>query len=159
MPPLAAVGINQTAQKSVTGSLESLATALEPFKEMNADQLAELLRVAQDYRQTGQIPDWVVGKKGSSPKPKATKATKVTPAAALAKLQDIHQRCTSLDPSQIAQEVQGLSSLTVKELQDVQREFLGVAIGKKKEELLAALQKKIDDSRASRDRVDGILAY
>lgn len=49
--------------------------------------------------------------------------------------------------------------MTVKDLKEVQQEFLGVTIGKTKSELLAALQKRIDNSRANRDRVDGILAY
>lgn len=68
-PPLAAAGINQTAQKSVTGSLESVASALEPFQEMSLNDLAELLRVAQEFRQTGQLPDWVMGKKRRPPGP------------------------------------------------------------------------------------------
>jgi ribosomal protein L39E len=158
---LAAAGINPSAQRNVAGGLEAVAAALEPFQEMSTDQLAELLRVAREYRQTGKIPEWVVNNTAGSAKkkaPKPPKAPKLTTADAVAKLKDIQQRCISMDPAQIAQEVQGLSVMTVNELKEVQRDFLGVIIGKKKEELLAALQKKIDDYRASRDRVDGILA-
>jgi ribosomal protein L39E len=152
---LAAAGINPSAQRNVAGGLEAVAAALEPFQEMSTDQLAELLRVAREYRQTGKIPEWVVNNTAGSAKkkaPKPPKAPKLTTADAVAKLKDIQQRCISMDPAQIAQEVQGLSVMTVNELKE------GVIIGKKKEELLAALQKKIDDYRASRDRVDGILA-
>jgi hypothetical protein len=158
VPPLTAAGINATAEKSITGSLDALAAALEPFKDQSTDQLAELLRVAQEYRQTGQLPEWVLGKKAATPKARPPKATKLTPAEAVTKLRDLQQRSPELDPGQIAQEVQALASLTVKDLQAVQREFLGAAVGKKKDELLAALQKKIDDYRESRDRVEGILA-
>ena len=161
MPPLAAAGINQTAQKSVTGGIEAVATALDPFREMSTEQLTELLQVADHYRQTGAIPEWVGSKMGGGPKskgPKAPKVPKLSTDEAVAKLKDIQHRSHHMDPAQVAQEVQGLAGMTVGELKTVQKEFLGVTIGKKKEELLAAIQKKIDDYRASRDRVDGILA-
>jgi hypothetical protein len=164
VPPLAAAGINQTAQKSVTGGLEAVAAALEPFQEMSTDQLAELLQVAHEYRQTGKIPEWIGNNKSGPAKekapkaPKTPKAPKLTITDAVNKLKDIQHRSTSMDPAQIALEVLELSSMTFPELKDVQRDFLGVTIGKTKEQLLAALRKKIDDYRASRDRVDGILA-
>jgi hypothetical protein len=162
VPPLTAAGINQSAEKNITASLESLASALEPFKDLSADQLAELLVMAKEYRATGELPDWVLDKKKAPAKPRAPKAPKVpklTTAEAVSKLRSLQERSSHLDPAQIAQEVQSLSGLSMNELKDVQRDFLGVTIGKKKDELLAALQKKIDDFRESRDRVDGILAF
>jgi hypothetical protein len=156
VPPLTAAGINATAEKSVSGSLEALAAALEPFKDASTDQLAELLRVAHEYRQTGQIPEWASGKKPVSAKSRPSKGAKITPAEAVTQLRDLQQRSSDLDPAEIARGVQALAGLTVKDLQTVQKEFLGATIGKKKDELLAALQKRIDDFRESRDRVDGI---
>lgn len=159
VPPLTAAGINQSAGKSVTSTLESVAAALEPFASMSTDQLAALLRDAEEYRRTGILPQVYSGKKVASPRAKAPKAPKLTPSEAVAKLRDLQDRSLNLEPGQIAAEVKGLASLTQKELQEVQKEFLGVVVGKKKDELVAALQKKLDDSRASRERVQGILAY
>jgi hypothetical protein len=159
-PPLSAAGLNQSAGKNVTASLESLAAALEPFAGMSTEQLTELLQAAQEYRRTGILPEVMTSKKKpSSAKPKAPKAPKITPAHAVAKLRDLQERSLDLDPAEIAREVQTLSSLTLKEIQQVQSDFLGATIGKKKDEALAALQKRLDDSRASRERVQGILAY
>jgi hypothetical protein len=161
-PPLRAAGLNQTADKNVTGSLENLAAVLEPFKDFDTDQLAEYLRVAQEYRQTGQIPEWVLAKKTTASKPRAPRAPKVpklTLTDALAKLQDLQERSSQLDPAQITQGVRQLSGMTVKELQAVQHEFLGASSGKKKDDILGALEKKIQDIRSSGQRVQGILAY
>jgi hypothetical protein len=161
VPPLAAAGINQASQKSVTGSLEALAAALEPFKEMNADQLAELLKIASEYRQSGQLPDWVIGKQPKSPGSRATKSAKsprISTAEVVAKLREIQQKSTQMEPSQINQEVQTFSSLSVAELKEVQKDFLGAPTGKTKIELLTAIQRKIHEFRASRDRFDGIMA-
>ena len=161
-PPLSAVGLNAASQKNVTSSLEALADALEPFRSMSADQLAELLKIAQEYREAGKLPDWVLGKMPKPPKtskPNATKTPAISSAEVVAKLRDIQERSSSLTPAQIAEEVQAFSSLTIPQLKDVQKEFLGGPSGKSKGELLAAIQKKIDNFRASRDRVDGILHH
>lgn len=157
-PPLVAAGLNQSAGKNVTASLESLAAALEPFGTMSTDQLTELLRAAEEYRRTGILPAAPV-KRGASAKAKAPKAPKLTPVDAVAMLRDLQERSLSLEPSEISGEVKKLLDLTADQLREVQREFLGATIGKKKDEMLAALQKKIDDSRASRERVQGILAH
>ena len=160
-PPLKAAGLNQVSEKSVTGSLDSLASALEPFDKMSTDQLAELLRASDEYRRTGVIPEWVGAGKSAAPAkaPRAPKAPKLTPADALAKLRDLQERALSLEPTEIDRQVQTLAPLTLKELQEVQKGFLGVNLGKKKDEVLNSLLKKIVDARASRDRVAGILAY
>jgi hypothetical protein len=157
---LTAAGINQAAEKSVTTSLESLAAAMEPFRDLSTDQLSDLLRLAQEYRQTGQIPEWAVGRKPATTKtrtPRVPKAPKLTTTQALEKLRDLQAKPSPLDPAHIEQEVRALNALTVNELREVQKEFLGATVGKKKEEMLSGLQKKIDDYRESRDRVDGIL--
>jgi hypothetical protein len=163
VPPLTVAGINQSAEKSVSGALEALATALEPFQDLTAEQLADLLRLAREYKDTGQIPEWAIGKKRSTPSqpktPKAPKAPKPTPSEAVARLKELREQAMSLEPAQIAREVQALACLTGPELKAVQKEFLGGVVGKKKGELLAALQKRIDDSRESRERVEGILAH
>jgi hypothetical protein len=120
-----------------------VAAALEPFEEMSTEQSTDLLRISDEYRQMGKLPEWVVNNTAGSAKrraPKAPKDPKLTAADAVAKLKDIQQRCISMDPAQIAQEVQGLSVMTINELKNVQRDFLGVVIGKRKEDLLASLQ-------------------
>ena len=67
LPPLRAAGINASAEKSLTSSLETLAAALDPFKQLSLEQLSELLKVTQEYRQTGQPPEWMLGKKPLAP--------------------------------------------------------------------------------------------
>jgi hypothetical protein len=160
--PLAALGISQAAEKSVAGGLNTLAEALEPFHTLSTDQLAELLRVAEHYRGTGELPDWILGKKPAVPKPRAPrtpKAPKLTPAEVVTRLRGLQDQAKSLAPERISEEVRGFSALSVNELKDVQREFLGTVVGKKKDELLAALEKKIHDFRESSERVEGILLH
>jgi hypothetical protein len=162
VPPLVAAGINASSQKNVSASLESLADGLDPFKEMSLDQLSELLRIAQEYRETGQIPDWAIGKKPKTPKLKESKppkAPKLTLTDAVVRLRDLQHRSSSLEPAQVRSEMAFLSILTVNELKEVQREFLGGVMGSKKPQLLAALQKKIEDFRASQDRVESIRLF
>ena len=116
LPPLRATGINAGADKSVTANLESMADALAPFKELTVEQLADLLKVAQEYRQTGQLPDWILGKKPAATKakastPKAPKPPKMTPEEALAKLCDLQDRSPHLEPDRIKREVETLAAL------------------------------------------------
>ena len=47
---------------------------LDPFKDLSIEQVADLLNVTQEYRHTGQIPDWVLARK-----PPASKARTSTP--------------------------------------------------------------------------------
>ena len=72
LPPLRAAGLNSTADKSVTSSLEAMAIALNPFKDLSIEQLADLLKVTQEYRHTGQIPDWVLVRKTPASKAKTS---------------------------------------------------------------------------------------
>ena len=161
VPPLAVTGINSGAQRSVSASLESMAEALEPFRSMTIEQLAELLKVAQEFRVSGQLPDWIMAKqpKGPGRRPaNARSAPKLSSADVVIKLRDLQERASVLTPGQISEEVQSFSGLTVSILKEVQLEFLGAAVGKTKAAILAEIVKKIDTFRASRDRVAGILS-
>ena len=142
----------------MTKGLEDVAEALQPFRDMTTEHLAEWLKVAAEYRRTGVIPDAVVGKKPATRTPKAPKAPKMTTADAVAFLRDLQQRALDMEPAQVTRELEILSTMTGKELEDVQREYLGGVVAKKKADMLPALQKKIDTFRATRDRVQGILA-
>jgi hypothetical protein len=165
LPPLRAAGLNATADKSVTSSLEAMATALDPFKDLSIEQVADLLKVTQEYRHTGQIPDWVLARKPpaskartSAPKtPKAPKPPKMTPVEALGKLRDLQSRSPDLEFEQITQELVELESLTKDELKVVQKEFLGAISGKNKPDLLAALKREIFSDRENRLRSKEIL--
>jgi hypothetical protein len=162
LPPLRAAGLNATADKSVTSSLEAMATALDPFKDLSIEQVADLLKVTQEYRHTGQIPDWVLARKPPASKartstPKTPKPPKMTPVEALGKLRDLQSRSPDLEFEQITQELVELESLTKDELKVVQKEFLGAISGKNKPDLLAALKRAIFSDRESRLRSKGIL--
>ncbi len=158
-PPLTAVGLNQAAGKSLTKGLEDVAAALEPFANMTTDQLTEFLKLAETYRRDGKIPESALGKKSRAASGGKPKTSKPTPEEAVGILRDLKQRALHMEPSQVAQEVQALAPLTTKDLQIVQREFLGAVVGKKKDEMLAALQKRIDDFRSTSDRIEGIRTY
>ena len=165
LPPLRAAGLNATADKSVTSSLEAMATALDPFKDLSIEQVADLLKVTQEYRHTGQTPDWVLARKPSASKartptpktPKAPKPPKMTPDEALGKLRDLRSRSPDLKFEQITQELAGLGDLTVPQLKAVQKEFLGAISGKNKQDLLDALKREVFSYRESRLRSKGIL--
>jgi len=142
-----------------------MATALDPFKDLSIEQVADLLKVTQEYQHTGQIPDWVLARKPpaskartSTPKtPKAPKPPKMTPDEALGKLRDLRSRSPDLEFEQITQELVGLGDLTVPQLKTVQKEFLGAISGKNKPDLLAALKREIFSYREIRLRSKGIL--
>ena len=159
VPPLKAAGINGNAEKSVTTSLETLASSLAPFRDMSLDELAGLLKLTQEYRQTGQIPEWALGKKPAAQKARniSAKAPKLTPAEAIAKLQDIKLRSAILEPSLISQEIRALGALTVKDLKAVQKEFLGATSGKSKDDHLASIEKEVFSYRQSQLRASEIL--
>ena len=162
LPPLTALGVNAAGQKSLTGGVESLVKALDPFATWDAGDLAAFLKVAQTYRDTGVLPDPVVapvrGAGRAKGKPAAPKPPKKSVADVVAHLRDLQTRSGDLDPSQVKSEVDALDALTVPQLKEVQKDFLGVVVGKSKPELLAALRKRINEHRSSRDRVNGILA-
>ncbi len=161
LPPLRAAGLNSTADKS----LEAMTTALDPFKDLSIEQLADLLKMTQEYRQTGQIPDWVLARKPAASKPrssatkapKATKPPKMTPAEALEKLRDLQDRSSDFEVEQINQELEGLKVLTVSQLKEVHEAFLGAVRGKNKPDLLEGLKREVFSRRESRLRSKGIL--
>jgi hypothetical protein len=137
LPPLRAVEINAAAEKSVTKGLEAMADALSPFKDLSIDQLSDLLRLAQEYRETGHIPEWVPGKKPTAPRerrstPKAPKAPKMTRWEALARLEALRSQSQDLDTERITNEVRDLMRLSEKDLNAVQMEFLGAMSGRNK---------------------------
>ena len=81
----------------------------------------------------------------------------MTPAEAVAKLQDLKQRSPSIDPDQISKEVLVLENLKVDDLKAVQREFLGAVSGKKKGDLVTAIAKDVFSYRQSQLRAIEIL--
>ena len=104
-------------------------------------------------RHTGTAPNPVAE---PPVKAAAAKPAKLTPTDAMAKLKDIQKRSGGMEPRDIASEVKQLSQLSVNELKGVQKQFLGANLGKSKEEMLGQLEKRIQDFRASNDRVDEI---
>jgi len=138
-----------------------MATALDPFKDLSIEQLADLLKVTQEYRHTGQVPDWVLARKPPASKartstPKPPKPPKMTPAEAVDKLRNLQSRSPDLEVEQINQHLEGLGDLTVPQLKEVQKEFLGAISGKNKPDLLEALKREIFSYRESQLRAKGI---
>ncbi len=159
LPPLRAAGISAGADKSVTSNLEAMSGALAPFKDLSIEQLSDLLKVAHEYRQTGQLPDWILGKKPAAPRAKTStpKPPKMTPDEALAKLLNLRSQSPHLEPDRISQEVETLKALTVPQLKALQKEFLGASSGKTKDEQIAAIASEVFSYRESQHRSMGIL--
>jgi hypothetical protein len=156
VPPLTAAGLNKSAETA----LEKLAVALEPFKDQSVEDLGTMLANVQHYRQTGELPEALfVTKPARSPrKPSAPKAPKLTFEEAIAKLRELQENAETLDSTQIKSSVSALNVLTVGELTNVQKEFLGSAIGKTKAERLQSLEDAIVKLAQSQHRVAGILS-
>jgi hypothetical protein len=156
VPALTAAGVNKSAEMG----LEKLAAALEPFKDHSVEDLGTMLANVQHYRQTGELPEALfVTKPARSPrKPSAPKAPKLTFEEAIAKLRELQENAETLDSTQIKSSVSALNVLTVGELTNVQKEFLGSAIGKTKAERLQSLEDAIVKLAQSQHRVAGILS-
>ncbi len=135
-----------------------LVGALEPFKDWDSGDLAEWLKGTQIHRDTGVFPDPPKLKSGGSRAGMTPKPPKKTTAEVVESLRELQGRSGDIDPSRVKAEVDALNGMTVAQLKEVQKEFLSVVVGKTKPELLNAIRKRINDHRASRDRVDGILA-
>ncbi|MGO8903678.1 MAG: hypothetical protein ACLQU5_35845 [Isosphaeraceae bacterium] len=121
------------------------------FKELSLEQLSELLKVTQEYRQTGQLPEWMLGKKPRAPKAgkAAPKPPKMTPADAVARLEDLQHRALNLEPDEITREVHALEAMTANELKTVLRVFLGAVTGRKKGDYIHKLEEQILSYRQS----------
>ncbi|MGC8638783.1 MAG: hypothetical protein ACP5XB_02760 [Isosphaeraceae bacterium] len=157
LPPLREVGITAKADESVTKSLEALAASLTPFNQLSLDQLSELLRAASHYRETGELPDWVLGRKPGAPAPRksAPKASKVklTKEEALRKLGDLMSRAQDLDSDRIASEVETLNGLSAEDLKAVQAQFLGNAGSKdSKPKRIEAIKERIMSHRRGKQQ-------
>jgi len=162
LPPLRAAGINTAADKSVTTNLEAMAAALAPFQDLTIEQLSEILKVAYEYCQTGQLPEWILAKKPAASRSKAAttkapKLPKMTPDEALAKLRNLQSQSPYMEPDRITLEVQSLKALNANDLKVVQKEFLGAVIGKKKDDHLAAIERAVLSYRESQIRSKDIL--
>ena len=99
----------------MTSNLEAMSGASAPFKDLSIEQLSDLLKVAHEYRQTGQLPDWILGKKpagqSQNVSPKPPKPPKMTPDEALAKLLNLRGESPHLEPDRISQEVRDSQSI------------------------------------------------
>jgi hypothetical protein len=154
VPPLTAAGLNKSAETA----LEKLAAALEPFKDQSVEDLGTMLANVQQYRETGELPEALFatrpargGRKPSVPKP-----PKMTFEDAIAKLRELQETAETLDSTQIKAGVSTLNVLTLGDLAKVQKEFLGNAVGKKKDEKLRSLEDEIINLARSQHRTASI---
>ena len=146
--------------KSAETALEKLAAALEPFKDQSVEDLGTLLANVQHYRQTGELPEGLFAAKPArgARKPSAPKAPKMTFEDAIAKLRELQEHAESLDSTQIKAGVSALNVLTVGDLTNVQKEFLGSAVGKTKPQKLESLENAITTFARSQQRAASILS-
>lgn len=164
LPPLSSLSLNATGQKGLASGLEALVEALGPFREYDSAALAELLRLASTYRDTGAIPDDLIveikGKAaGKAPrKARPPAAPKLSVEAALKICEEVRDRQGDVEPGAISAAVDRLNALTVPQLKDVHQKFLNGVSGKTKADLIAALRKRLGEHHSARERSRGILA-
>ena len=156
VPPLTAAGMNKSAETA----LEKLAVALEPFKDQSVEDLGTMLANVQHYRQTGELPEALFAAKPArgARKPSVPKAPKMTFEDAIAKLRELQENAETLDSNQIKTGVSALNVLTVGDLTNVQKEFLGSAVGKTKAQKLQSLEEAIMNLARSQHRAASILS-
>jgi hypothetical protein len=156
VPPLTAAGVNKSAETA----LEKLAAALEPFKDQSVEDLGTLLANVQNYRQTGELPEAIFVTKPArgARKPSIPKPPKMTFEEAIAKLRELQENAETLDSTQIKAGVSALNVLSVSELTDVQKEFLGSAVGKTKAQRLESLENAIMTLARNQQRAASILS-
>jgi hypothetical protein len=155
-PPLTAAGINKSAETA----LEKLAAALEPFKDQSVEDLGTMLANIQHFRQTGELPEALFATKSArrARKPSAPKTPKMTLEDAVARLRELQEKADTLDINQIKAGVSALNVLKVNELTNVQKEFLGSAVGKTKPQKLESLENAITTFARSQQRTASILS-
>ena len=156
VPPLTAAGVNKSAETA----LEKLAAALEPFKDQSVEDLGTLLANVRHYRETGELPEALfdLKPKRGARKPSPPKPPKMTFEEAIAKLRELQENAETLDSTQIKAGVSALNVLTVGELANVQKEFLGSAVGKTKPQKLESLENAITTFARSQQRAASILS-
>jgi hypothetical protein len=156
VPPLTAAGVNKSAETA----LEKLAAALEPFKDQSVEDLGTLLANVQHYRQTGELPGELFAAKRArgARKSSAPKPPKMTFEEAIAKLRELQENAETLDSNQIKAGVSALMVLNVGDLTNVQKEFLGSAVGKTKPQKLESLENAILTFARSQQRAASILS-
>ena len=156
VPPLTAAGVNKSAETA----LEKLAAALEPFKDQSVEDLGTMLANVQHYRQTGELPEALFAAKPAraARKPSVPKPPKMTFEDAIAKLRELQENAETLDSTQIKAGVSALNVLTVGDLTNVQKEFLGSAVGKTKAQKLESLENAITTFARSQQRAASILS-
>jgi hypothetical protein len=86
----------------------------------------------QHYRQTSERPEALFAAKPArgARKPSVPKPPKMTFDDAIAKLRELQEHAETLDSTQIKAGLSALNVLTVGDLTNVQKEFLGSAVGK-----------------------------
>jgi hypothetical protein len=156
VPPLTAAGVNKSAETA----LEKLVAALEPFKDHSVEDLGTLLANVQHYRQTGELPEAIFVTKPArgARKPSAPKPPKMSFEEAIAKLRELQENAETLDSTQIKAGVSALNALSVSELTDVQKEFLGSAVGRTKAQRLESLENAIMTLARNQQRAASILS-
>jgi hypothetical protein len=151
-----AAGVNKSAE---TG-LEKLAAALAPFKDQSVEELGTMLENVQHYRQTGELPEALFAAKPArkARKPSVPKPPKMTFEDAVAKLRELQENAETLDSTQVKAGVRDLDVLTLGDLTNVQKEFLGSAVGKTKAQKLESLENAITTFARSQHRAASILS-
>jgi hypothetical protein len=114
----------------------------------------------QHYLQTGDVPEALFTAKPpwAASKPSVPKPPRMTINDPIAKLRELQENAEALDSTQIRAGVSALNVLTVGDLANVQKEFLGSAVGKSKVQKLESLENAIMNFARSQHRAASILS-
>ena len=138
LPALKALLEFTPAEGNLTKVIEATADALAPFENLGLEQLSEVLRMAERYRETGELPQSLFEAKRSrkprttTPKaPKTPKPPKLSVEDALAKMEDLRARAQFFDLAHISGAVQTLDALSTATCRSSKSSSWGRAARKK----------------------------
>jgi hypothetical protein len=153
------------AARAAAKTPEARTTLLGAVRDLRAKR-AEWKR-GQGKTQVEKLPKEAKPKKVKEAKAKAEKpkkekiqkeekSAKLGVTEAVTKLREFHERGLSQKSDEIDSHIKDLSRLTTKDLKEVQKEFLGVNLGRTKGEMLAEIKGRLESTHFSRQRVQEI---
>jgi hypothetical protein len=147
------------ASSKAQDKIDALAAALEPFRDMPIPEFAEFLKLCEEYRTTGKVPEAAVKKSGSrSAKPKPDVAEVV--ARYVKELEGlyaiVHEETTGRGA--ITDLVSEIEKQPVEAVRKIAADFgLKLKANVAKKDAAKEIAKKLDQRKASAERNEPIL--
>ncbi len=135
----------------VAADLEKIALALAPFEPLTTAEFADFLARADEYARTGVVPS-KGGRSGRAKAPAKSSAELVKEASQL--ICSLYEKALDADfrYETVDQQLAGLSKLKADDLKSLAKEFDIFNVPRKKDDIIAAIARKIKGRREFHDR-------